>query len=328
MFVAAYDDRLVLPDYVRPFLDHTSRFCDVNLITPAKTSYASDKQRNDGKGFCVKTIKPSLLPEFSHVSELFDRIFVNYSTNSHRFERACFLRWFALNSATASLNEGDYICLLDTDFLIGMHPSEVLGVCRTQAEGRQIDFIAEWEGEEPTGIGPEVTILTKSFLFDFCEFLLTTYYAEKNRHQLVMEYFHRVGNGLPGGICDMRALAAFCRKRQGNVFNLRNLRGVGLVNNLASLMDSEIVRTGQWIIEFERGAVSLRTAGKIQKLIGVHFQGNAAKALMHHAGVGSGPAKLTMSICDQIWVKEQTFGRKIWKRLKRNTRRVLSRIPF
>ena len=314
MLVFAYDDRIIMPDYVIPFIWNTTQFCDLHLITPAKKMWGMTKPTATALKHRVHVVHPSDLPGYPHVRQLFDNLFVNYSTTPAVFERTCFHRWFALNALTTNLGDDEYICLLDTDFLIGMHPSEVLSRCLSKTENRNIQFIAEWAGDKPTAVGPEISIMTKSYLYGFCKYLLTTYYSPYMRNLLLGEYFDRIGNGLPGGVCDMSALAAYKRLHGDDSFNLRKLDEPKIIENFNSFLSADVGTTDSWKISFQSGKQTLQVANESRKLIGIHFQGDA-KALMHLACEDK--SEITRSTCVEQLGKEQKFYRKITEKLKR-----------
>ena len=275
MFVAAFDDRKVLPGYFYHFISHTIRFCDLNFITPINSAGRLSSEFNLDNEFQLNLLNPRELPGYLYSQKLFDDIFVNLSTNPARFERSCFLRWFALNAATSHLNNDDFVCLLDTDFLLAISPSSLLALCTQTSFGENIDFIAEWKPHtELVSIGPEITILRKSTLFNFCRFIITSYFSSSNREYLRREYFDRIGNGLTGGICDMRALASFVRQSPSNVVNIRELPNVELVDNLNNLARVSS-RFGSWHFDLNQNRSYIHIDGRDKKLVGVHFQGHA-----------------------------------------------------
>ncbi len=276
MFIAAYDDRYRLPDYITTFIRNTTNFCDLNFITPSTNLSTGGKLLSAPSRCRLNIIDPASLEYYQYARKLFDTAFVNYSTNSEAFERACFHRWFALNASTSNLVDTDYICLLDTDFLIGMNPDDVLAECISKANDNDLRFIAEWADSDPIiAIGPEITILTKSFLYSFCEYLLTTYFSPSMTSQLLKEYFERIGNGLAGGICDMRALAAHANLYCSGLFNLGSLSTPQVIHNFNSFLDSDTGRTASWKILFQQDKQTLEIDADSRKLIGTHFQGGA-----------------------------------------------------
>jgi len=300
MFVAAYDDRHVLPDYFIPFCRNASAFCDLHLITPAKKLPEGTKLDSGSSELKFQLIDPASLPAYQYVKQLFDGMFVNYSTNHDAFERACFHRWFALNASTTFLSSNDYICLLDTDFLIGMSPSEVLSQCLSRAENKDIKFVAEWDDAHTVAIGPEITIMTKSFLYGFCEYLLTTYFSPSKKSQLLREYFERIGNGLDGGICDMRALAAYSKLNHcGSVFNLRKLADPQIIGNFNAFLDTEAGKTGNWKILLQANRQTLQVPSESKQLIGIHFQGSAKAYMLLACVMNSMDGEITRDICTE-----------------------------
>ena len=310
MFVAAYDDRMLVPGYFAPFIQNTTRYCDLHFISPSKLS---EKTAIVNSEFKICLLAPSSLPGYQNARKLFDASFVNYSTNSHSFERACFHRWFALNAATSTLNDNSFICLLDTDFLIGMSPSDVLARCTSELGNGNIQFIAEWAGDDPVAIGPEITIMTKSYLFGFCKYLLTTYYSPDMKSQLHGEYFDRIGNGLPGGICDMRALAAYSIDQPKGIFNLRKLREPRIIGNLNAFIGDKASKNENWKISFRSGMQTLHLHDESKSLIGIHFQGGA-KVFMHLACRDN--CDMTSKVCRDYLASKRIYITKLQNGIK------------
>lgn len=317
MFVAAYDDRIILPNYFQYFIWNTTKFCDLNLITPAINSQIRPKP--DSK-FRLNLLDPFTLPGYLHTRQLFNDEFINYSTLSKSFERACFHRWFALNAATIELSDNDFICLLDTDFLVGMNPSDVLLECISKSENSDIEFIAEWVGDDAHG--PEITIMTKSYLFGFCKYLLTSYYSPTLKSQLLGEYFDRIGNGLPGGICDMRALATYSKLYCSNTFNLRTLDKYAIIYNFNSFL-GDLGKTDDWKISFQSDKQILYFENEKSILIGTHFQGRAKTYMRFTCGENS---EITRDICMNHLTSKHYFLEKIMTLLKRGINTIFSEI--
>jgi hypothetical protein len=284
VYIAAYDNRENLPSYFIEFFGNTTCYCDLNFISPL-----SDYRRGSEvlKKFApkrneIKTVCTADISQLSHVTALFDSVFTNFSTNPHEFERACFLRWFALNGATTTVDDDDYVCMVDTDFLVGMSPEQILSNCQQQSGIESLQLIAEWSSEEPSAFGPEISIMTKSFLFGFCEYLLTRYFSEGNKQQLIKDYFRRVGSGLGGGICDMRALSSYCRESSFEIFNLHDLTSAKMINNLEVFLQSTTANGVSWQMLFKQDGQSLITENDTIPILGTHFQGRA-KSLMPQA---------------------------------------------
>ena len=273
IFVAAFDDRYLIPHHIIPFILNTTKYCDLNFITP-KRYLKIDKNIKLNSKHKLNLINPSKLPKYDITKRLFNKFFVNYSTNNSYFERACFHRWFALNASTTHLKSGQVICLLDTDFLIGMNPKEILSDCVSYSNNGNLQFIAEWDEHNQGVIGPEITLMTKSYLFDFCKFLLTKYYASEMRSNLLSEYFDRIGKGLYGGICDMRALSDYAKNYKDQIFNLRELNSKYLIRNFNSFL-KENIEIPNWKISIKEKKQILYLSDSSKDLIGIHFQGDA-----------------------------------------------------
>ena len=274
IFVATFDDRYLLPNYFSSFIRNTLTYTDLNFITPKKTINLR-KFKSIANNNCLKLINPFALPQYLKIEKLFDSLFVNYSSNRKFFERACFLRWFALNAATNHLDDDQMICLLDSDFLLGMSPSDILKLCLKHEANKEIKFIAEWNEDECYAIGPEISIMSKSYLFGFCRYLLTDYYSFHMKNILIGEYFDRIGNGLTGGVCDMRALASYSKCYPENVFNLRNLKEVEFIRSFNFFLESEVGKRFDWVIRYRDDRQILITKNGNRPLLGTHFQGNA-----------------------------------------------------
>ncbi len=315
MFVACYDNRESTPDYFVPFLGNVTNFCEINFITPGVSASAREAigRFAPAQKEKLRFINPKDIPWFSHAVDLFDSVFKNYSTNPHEFERACFIRWFALNAATVTLQDCDYVCMLDTDFLIGMSAEKVLSLCIQESGRSDIQLIAEWDGLAPSWISPELAIMKKSFLFGFCEYLISTYFSEAMKSGLIREYFDRIGRGKNGGICDMLALAAYCREFKVNAFNLNSLVSHKLIGNLDSLNSEYVSSSDSWAISFSGTQQTLKIGDQSVPVVGTHFQGRA-KALMRQAWAPNQP-QMTLSsqvVNDQFELlssnKEQARG--------------------
>jgi hypothetical protein len=320
MFVAAFDDRSITPDYIYSFIRNTTTYCDLNYLTPAKDITTNAKLDLSQTKYKLITIDPATLPQYDHAKQLFDDLFVNYSTNPDFVGRAWFHRWFALNAATTSLSNSDYICMLDNDFLIAMSPSDVLSHCLLSADNKELQLVTDWnyvstkgneipievmpyidfENNYPKEIAPHITIMTKSFLYNFCKFILTAYYSPAMKDRLVGFYFDQIGNGRIGGISDMSALATYSMlNHHDHSFNIKNLDAFEIIGNFYSFFYSETGETDDWKILFQSDGQILQIGDKSKKLIGVHFQGSA-KNFMSLAYDSSGAnGVITRTICDE-----------------------------
>lgn len=327
MFVASFDNRRVLPGYFYKFLEHTIRFCDLHFITSIKASNSFPSFKHVDSGFNFNVLNTSRLPQYGFTQILLEKVFTNLSTNSYQFEKACFERWLALNAATSHLEDDEYVCLLDTDFLIGMSPSVLLDYCTKAFKNKKIDFIAEWEvGADIVSIRPEISILKKSYLFGFCRFMITTYFSQDMRDELRGQFFDRIGNGLPGGICDMRALAAFAKINSENLVNIRELKDLSLVGNINTFVRESQDKL-EWSLNLNSIPGTIKICNNVKPLVGVHFQGRSKCLIALVEKLGN---VLSLKDCISYKLYSRPRGKlqlaqKIWPKLKVSLR-ILFRI--
>lgn len=281
MFVAAFDNRKQLPGYVSHFLRHTTRYTPIVFLTPASKGWLN--QFPDSCEF----LHPKKLPRFPKVENLFDQVFVNYSSNLSGFERACFLRWFALNAATTNLSDHDYVCLLDTDFILGVDPSALLESIHQQAglDYGTLDFVSQWN-PDLDHVAPELTIFKKRALFEFCLFLLTEFFDSNRAGDHITCYFNRIGLGLSGGVCDMTALASFLKEKRLNVFNLRETLcdEFAVISNFNSHVAEMAAAANPWEIFWDGDDQLLKVGVDVLPSCGIHFQGSAKRYIKTFAG--------------------------------------------
>lgn len=322
MFTACFDDRRLLPAYFQVFLQSALIHTKLQLITRAKAIQSYDGRKISLQSFDGLTIKsPFELPYYNQAIKLFEKNFVNYSTNKRWLEQAWFNRWFALNAATCELNDDDYICLLDSDLLLGCQPEDILNECTLQG-GQCLDIVAEWE-RSLVAVGPEITIIRKQSLFEFCRFLVTNYFAPTRVSMLQGEYFDRIGRGLPGGIGDMRALACWMREGTVKSFNLNELRSSGFIRNLNEFIRDNKQETGL-AVEIAQGKLSLLNPTGNKPLIGIHFQGHA-KVFMQ-LFLGSLDQKKTFKLNDLQY--KQPRRQKLESRLRLLAKKLLYALGF
>lgn len=152
----------------------------------------------------------------------------------------------------------------------------------------------------PKAIPPHIIIMTKSFLYDFCKFILTVYYSNGMKDHLVGHFFEQIGSGRDGGISDMSALAAYSMMNHyDHTFNIKNLATLDIIGNFYSFFYSEIGQTEDWKILFQSDGQKLQIAGASKKLIGVHFQGSAKNFMSIAYGLNGKDGVITRAICDQ-----------------------------
>lgn len=274
IFLTAYDDRKSPPSHLPHFIEQTLRYSNLNLIVPSilclekHTAFVGSKKNE------LILIGIESLPFWKETELLFRELFANYSTNRPEFEKSCFDRWFAINIATNHLEPDDFVCQIDSDFLIGTRPSEIVSACRKIAED-DIEIVAEWVNEPCRVISPAIIFIKKKTLFLFCEYVLAEYYSPNNRSFRIKEYFSRIGNGLPGGVCDMRALGCFVDATKCRAFNLSKLTDFNVIGNLTAFRNANQAAGADWTLTNGMANQFLRLCEDEKRLIGIHCQGNA-----------------------------------------------------
>jgi hypothetical protein len=209
---------------------------------------------------------------------------------------------------------------LDTDFLIGTSPSDVLSHCLLSADNKDLQFVADWnyvstkghdipveimpyinfEYNYPKEIAPHITIMTKSFLYDYCKFISTAYYSPGMKDHLVGHFFDQIGSGRDGGISDLSALAAYSMMNHyDHTFNIKNLETLDIIGNFYSFFYSEIGEAEDWKILFQTDGQKLQIAGASKKLIGVHFQGSAKNFIPLAYDPSGADGVIMRAICDK-----------------------------
>jgi hypothetical protein len=273
-----FDDRTILPSYFCFFLDSLTVHEHVYLITPARFILTSNGQvRSLTSCKTMSVIDPSLIKNYSSIVNAFDTNFVNFSTGNFSFERACFLRWFAVNLATADLDDSDYICIVDSDFVLGCSPSFILKKSQQQSKSFPLEFISTWADDHSGIINPQITILTKRLLFSFCRYLFCEYFSFSQRSVRLGEWFDTIGRGFPGGICDMSALGSWLSSVRPNKFNLYKLEGFILLNNFNIFLDKHLATNKPWMLSFSIHMQQLCDNSVYHTLLGTHFQGTAKR---------------------------------------------------
>ena len=278
-----FDNRSILPPYFCFFLDALSVHDHIHLITPARLILAiNGRVELLQNSKTISYINPKFITNYVHVEEAFDAQFINYSTGNFSFERACFLRWFAVNLATIDLHESDYICLVDSDFVMGCAPSFILDAAHQQVAATPLEFIATWSQGNSGIINPQITILTKRLLYSFCRYLFCEYFSPSFRSERLGEWFDTIGRGNPGGLCDMAALGSWLFLVKPNKFNLNDLEGLSTINNFNQFHDKQNEANRKWSLELTAEKQTLKDSNGQINLVGSHFQGSAKRWISNH----------------------------------------------
>jgi hypothetical protein len=139
--------------------------------------------------------------------------YVHLSTNSSKFELACFERYFAILYAAQSL-ETEFFWLMDTD----LWPTRSIDKLE---KDRTLVFSAS---NPKDAVSPHMSHWSIDQLRDFVTFLCDEMYqSHRARLQTVFTNLQKLGR--PGGVCDMTAIAIWLENRQldwTNTFELNH----------------------------------------------------------------------------------------------------------
>ena len=322
MQIFAYDDRKVLPPYIRQVLIYYANYLHLNISLLGRARPQKNGFPLFSDGICMPPgighYRSSVdIAACENLLELFGQRFVNYSTNEYQFERACFDRWFVLNAATKELHYNEHICLLDSDFLLALAPEVLYQYCVSQSFHSDLDFISDWKSVpdgKPPFVMPSVTIIRKNLLQNLCDFIFFEYFSLANSHSLIAEYYVHISNGRLGGICDMRALGCWLQSSNCKIFNVSELdccamRAANNVNALAQLYDL----SNSWHVEIGSGKITLNHGSDSINLLGVHFQGGS-KYLLEKLDFSSTACQpsILQDFCIKANLRSRRAGFLVW----------------
>lgn len=330
MRVFAYDDRQILPSYIRQQILYYANNLNLNITLIGRSKSIKNGFPAFSDGICmppgIGCYQSTLgIAACENLLALFDQRFVNYSTNHYLFERACFDRWFALNLATNELHDDEHVCLLDSDFLSALSPEILYSLCVNQSMDSHLDFISDWEfvdGFETPLVRPSVTIIRKSALQNLCDFIFFEYFGSENSHTLLAEYYVHISRGKLGGVCDMRAIGCWLKSRKYQVFNVSQLHGYEMrsMNNVNFLIDL-YAATNPCHIKIGQGQISLNYGNHSINLLGIHFQGRSKHLLAGLDFSSSDCQPATLHLCtDQADVNSKRSSPSLLGRLLRKAR--------
>lgn len=281
MKIFVYDDRFVLPPYFQDFIALASSHGILTLITNASVQDKAFK--NCGAGLEILSLQD--LPKWTHISSLFDSIYIHRSSNSVQFEKSCFLRWFAYDVASRGLDELDYLCILDSDQALFMHPNTILDDCVLSISAEKPELITwlpeDWK-QDVIEAGPSLTIMTKRCLSAFCDFLIASFFSTRNISRLNSCYYHSLLTAHGSSVSDMTALAYFVAETRIATFSLgRHFLPISdyfFCENvhyyLTSAYTGSIVHAlSQGTFIYEGSKLWLEVKGLRSRVIGLHFQG-------------------------------------------------------
>jgi len=278
MKVVVFDNRETLPEYVQRILDLNLKNNEIILITNTRERCLTEALQVQVEAGKLRIIKPYDIEGYQEAEREFDQVFINYSSNPHDFERACFLRWIAVSKMVEMLHlqPNDLVAAIDTDFLFTMRSTEL--VQRIYSCECDFDIAAEWRVQkeaEINAISPEITLVRVSTLKELAEFICKVYYTSvyRVRHAELLSILRAQGFG--GGICDMRCIAEFIRVKHRKALNLRTLKDLALVDSFNGLVEDCQRSHLKGFSFYESGGIWIRRGWRNKRLIGIHFQGSA-----------------------------------------------------
>lgn len=285
MELYVYDNRSELPSHFKDFFAINSTFGPITLITNAN--------RESCSGIKSLNIVPiQQLGKLPLACAIFDRIYVHLSTNSQEFEKLCFYRWFAYDFASSSLDDSDYLCILDSDQAIFVKPEQILDACALLNDNQMPELITWLPDSSDAAVveaGPALTILTKRCLHAFCNYILETFYDQLNLGNLNSYYYESLLSDCGSSVSDMTALGHFAFSGTFSTFNLRKFF---LSSNKYFCCENVLYYftsyyTGRIFPSFENAyfllsgtRVILKTDTFEAPVFGLHFQGGS-KPLMN-----------------------------------------------
>ncbi|HEX9952113.1 MAG TPA: hypothetical protein VGB53_10120 [Rubricoccaceae bacterium] len=156
------------------------------------------------------------------------------STNPEPFERACFDRWFLLDTFLATQSLGS-VLVLDSDVMLYATEAEIR---RTHVGTADVALSRpDVAGPFAWAASPHVSFWTAEALRDFCADARASYTDPARFALYDAKWGYHVKQGLGGGICDMTALHLFAEARTG-VANVADVHGGAAVDHNVNVADN------------------------------------------------------------------------------------------
>lgn len=318
----SFDSRYKLPNYFRSHIAYALAHSGLNLITPARRLKDGTPLRCLDLHGRLNIINPDYDPCYQATSKIFDRLFVNLSTNPSSFERACFLRWFAFDIASAQLVDDEYLCMLDSDVLLMSSPRVCFDSFASSSANASPDFIGCISDAGEVGVViPAIIVMKKRILSLFCEFLLSSYFSDANRGNLLTSFYKRVGRGVFGGISDMTAWFDFVSCAGFRVLNMAKSRNPLLIENFNDFLAGPAAHRSCSFVCNDFKAV-IDNDGERTPLLAIHFQGDAKPFMSEWPD--SGAEKTITS--DDLHLLQSKFSPRPLSRWSRIRQKVMSRL--
>ncbi len=215
----------------------------------------------------------------------FQKCYVHMSTNSQKFEIACFKRFFCLEKWMKEKDEKK-IFLLDGDIVTfadyskeacPILPNDCIAALMTSTPKNQDNF--RWASS------PHFSYWTLEALEDFTDFCIRAYSNKNIRDKLEAKWQWHIDNHKPGGICDMTLLYLWS-KDNPKVANLtRAMNDMTLDHNINSstnyLEDEYQMQFGLKKLIFKNGIPYgyNKNLNKEIKFLCIHCQGGAKSVM-------------------------------------------------
>lgn len=196
--------------------------------------------------------------------ELFERIFVNLSSNNRGFELACFRRWFVL-----------YRFMKENQIPLCFHPdTDVLIYCDLTKE--YFNKFMECDLTLIKGYCGASTFITVDRVKSFVEYVLNIYLEKGSTFSAFTDMYAQMQrDGRDGGVCDMTLWKSY-RER----FNIPFAEMTEIINNetydhVLKSLDGYDDQAGAKYVEFHDGLpyCRLMPSRKMIRFMTLHMQG-------------------------------------------------------
>jgi len=210
---------------------------------------------------------------YERAAEL-DQTFSHFSTNGLDYERFNFQRWLILDEFLQAYGYGQ--CLyLDSDVLLF-----------TDVTLDRLRFV-DYELAIAHDTGSVCFVNRRETLHELGDFILKIYRRDDRYHyeRMVAHYVTRRNSRLPGGACDMMALAYFREADYGRVGDVAALGDGSVYDQAVGAPQGFVMRDGVKQLDWEAGVPygTLASSGRRIRFNALHFQGLVGKALIAQA---------------------------------------------
>ncbi len=312
-----FDDRKTLPDDVQTLLELNLRINKLTLITNCRIKLLSPKLISYIETGELTLIKPNSIKGYNKERDDFDQIFTNFSSNNFEFERACFLRWIAIEKYASMTNtrEEEYVATIDTDFWLGVRLDKDLQ--QKIINFLNFDLIAEWRTNQTTtsSISPEFTIIKFKILRLFSQFIRKEYFEKVylDKHRLFYQRLQQAK--IDGGICDMRALAEFTNKYKIKKANWLSMKNIVYIDSFNTFIEARKNSINPNFKVSASSEIKIEQAFSKKTGLGVHFQGTAKEYIKCIKDFND-EATLSWTLCARAFPKKLSRRHRIIEKIK------------